>query len=224
MKKSIYIFLLSFVLMCSCSQQGSKISSDSAKTVTSTAETSLNAVITQAQTTTSTTETTLTNISTQPQTTASTEYSSSKQEFLDYLHEKDPQIKMDRIDWNWRLPDEILEYGGNDIIKPSDRDLYILAYVYPVNDNSINIDEVVWVSYKEPKNEIMFEIINEKEEKINYEYADDAKIYTFFPGADVNYRLPISFLPRQIEIKHINLYSVYIENGRIKTMKEVYVP
>lgn len=147
----------------------------------------------------------------------------SKQNFLNYLHKKDPQIKIENIIED--LPDIIAEYGDFNIIEPSyvtDRDLYILAYISPSN-TELEIDEVIWKNFDEPKNEKLFEIINIDDTYIKYQYHDNIKIYVPFPGTDVFYVIPLDYLQVYLD-RNYNLFHVYIENNRIKTLLGCSIP
>ncbi len=108
------------------------------------------------------------------------------------------------------------------LLTPLNNDSCMLAYLYP-SDKGIGIDDVIWINYDQPIDEVMFEIVNENEQIVEYSYSDDMKIYILIDGTNVYYSIRQDDLAEYINRYH-NLFRVYIENNQIKTLINAYLP
>jgi len=149
--------------------------------------------------------------------------STVKQDFLDYIKSVDPNAEIDKIDSS--IMDEVITFGDSNIVEPTMFANYISCYVY-TSDEGILLDDVFIKSNSGDDEELLI-FKNDNPEKVLYKVDDSAVLYTFITTDDwfhrFYYSVPIHSLDEYLETTQNNLFYVYIEDGVIKSMYEVYL-
>jgi len=157
-----------------------------------------------------------------PNTNAPTDSQNTKQQFLDYILSVDPSADVSAIASS--IMDDVISIGDSSIVDPpmDYENLYTTCYVY-VSDEGILLDDVVMIPNTGDDTE-PFTYENGNPEKVLYEVDDSAVFYTYVITEEwFYYSAPIDSLDTYFETTQNNLFKVYIEDGVVKSMYEVYL-
>lgn len=147
-----------------------------------------------------------------------------KKDFLEYIKSNDANARIGAIDS--MIIDNVTVFGDSFIVDPpiyDDENLYKACYVY-ISENGIILDDVE-IRENTSETEEPFIYINDSPEKVSYKAADDAIVYTHIITEEwFYYGFPIDFLEKYLKTTENNLFNVYIKDGIIKSMYEIYLP
>ena len=157
-----------------------------------------------------------------PNTNAPTDSQNTKQQFLDYILSVDPSADVSAIASS--IMDDVISIGDSSIVEPpmDYENLYSTCFVY-VSDEGILLDDVVMIPNTGDDTE-PFTYENGNPEKVLYEVDDSAVFYTYVITEEwFYYSAPIDSLDKYFQTTQNNLFKVYIEDGVVKSMYEVYL-